>query len=72
VNAAGIEIRHLKSADVVAYRDMRLAALRESPEAFGSTFERESAQPLAWFHDRLGNTRIPLVGAPGNSWICEA
>jgi RimJ/RimL family protein N-acetyltransferase len=58
VNAAGIEIRHLKPADVVAYRDMRLAALRESPEAFGSTFERESAQPLAWFHDRLGNTQV--------------
>jgi RimJ/RimL family protein N-acetyltransferase len=61
VNAAGIEIRHLKSADVVAYRDMRLAALRESPGAFGSTFERESAQPLAWFQDRLGNTQV--VGA---------
>jgi len=42
MNAARIEIRRLATADAVAYRDLRLAALRDSPEAFGSTFERES------------------------------
>ena len=55
MNAARIEIRRLATADAVAYRDLRLAALRDSPEAFGSTFERESAEPLAWFRHRLGN-----------------
>jgi ribosomal protein S18 acetylase RimI-like enzyme len=58
VNAARIEIRPLGSADAVAYRDLRLAALRDTPEAFGSTFERESVQPLAWFRDRLGNSHV--------------
>src|ERR1700674_5483132 len=58
VNAARIQIRRLASVDVVAYRDLRLAALRDRPEAFGSTFERESAQPLAWFRDRLDNTQV--------------
>jgi hypothetical protein len=34
------------------------AALRDTPEAFGSTFARESSQPLAWFCDRLGNSAV--------------
>ena len=51
-------IRRLTSADAPAYRDIRLAGLRDSPEAFGSTFARESTQPLAWFCDRLGNSAV--------------
>jgi RimJ/RimL family protein N-acetyltransferase len=58
VNAARIEIRRLASDDAAAYRNLRLAALRDSPEAFGSTFERESTQPLAWFRDRLGERQV--------------
>jgi len=61
VNAACIEIRRLGSADAAAYRELRLAALKNSPEAFGSTFERESTEPLAWFRDRLG--KGPVFGA---------
>ena len=58
MNAVHMEIRRLTSADAAAYRELRLAALRDSPEAFGSTFERESAQPLAWFRDRLANSQV--------------
>jgi RimJ/RimL family protein N-acetyltransferase len=58
VNGARIEIRRLTSADAVAYRDIRLAGLRDSPEAFGSTFARENAQPLTWFRDRLCNSAV--------------
>jgi ribosomal protein S18 acetylase RimI-like enzyme len=58
LNAAHIEIRRLTSADSAAYRDIRLAGLRASPEAFGSTFVRESARPLAWFCDRLRNSQV--------------
>ena len=58
MNAAHIEIRRLTSADATAYRDIRLAGLRDSPEAFGSTFVRENAKPLAWFCDRLRNSRV--------------
>jgi RimJ/RimL family protein N-acetyltransferase len=61
VNAACIEIRRLGSTDAAAYRELRLAALKDSPEAFGSTFERESAEPLAWFRGRLG--KAPVFGA---------
>ena len=51
-------IRRLTSADAPAYRDIRLVGLRDSPGAFGSTFARESTQPLAWFCDRLGNSAV--------------
>jgi len=58
LNAACINIRRLTPADAAAYRDIRLAGLSETPEAFGSTFERESTQPLAWFCERLDNSHV--------------
>jgi len=58
LNAALIEIRPLTPADAAAYRGIRLAGLRESPEAFGSTFDRENIQPLAWFRDRLAASQV--------------
>lgn len=38
-----MEIRVLTAADVTAYRPLRLQALREHPEAFGSAYEDECA-----------------------------
>ena len=58
MNAARIDIRRLTSANAAAYREIRLAGLRDSPEAFGSTFRRENAQPLTWFCDRLRNSQV--------------
>ena len=58
MNVTCINVRRLTSADAAAYRDIRLAGLSESPEAFGSTFERENTQPLAWFCERLGNSHV--------------
>jgi ribosomal protein S18 acetylase RimI-like enzyme len=36
-------IRRLTQSDLPAYRPLRLAALRDHPEAFGSSFEEEQA-----------------------------
>ena len=58
VDAPCPKIRRLTSADAAAYREIRLAGLRDTPEAFGSTFARESTQPLTWFCDRLGNSAV--------------
>jgi RimJ/RimL family protein N-acetyltransferase len=44
--------------DAALYRRIRLAGLKESPEAFGSTFEAEFAKPLAWFFDRLSSLEV--------------
>ena len=46
-------IRLLMTADAAQYRELRLESLRLHPEAFASTFERESEQPLSWFEDRI-------------------
>ncbi len=61
MSPAHIEIRRLMqadAADAVLYRDIRLEALSASPEAFASSFEVESAQPLSWFSDRLGSSTV--------------
>src|SRR5258708_4809716 len=61
MSVAPIEIRrlaHENEADVAHFRDIRLEALRANPEAFGSTFETENAQPLRWFSNWLGNATV--------------
>jgi RimJ/RimL family protein N-acetyltransferase len=61
MDTARIEIRRLAhgdATDVALYRDIRLEALRDSPEAFGSSFAAENAQPHSWFSDRLGSSTV--------------
>lgn len=48
----------LARGDAARYRDIRLEGLRQNPEAFGSSFERESEQPLSWFEDRIAQSDI--------------
>jgi len=57
-NIPGLQIRRLEIADAALYRDLRLEALQKNPEAFGSTFERENAEPLSWFAETLGAADI--------------
>ena len=58
MSADHIEIRRLEQADTALYRDIRLEALKANPEAFGSTFDVENAQPSSWFSDRLGASTV--------------
>jgi len=53
VSAAAIELRRLLPADAAIYRDIRLEALRDSPDAFSSTYEAEIDRPLDAFTARL-------------------
>ncbi|GIQ71762.1 GNAT family N-acetyltransferase [Bradyrhizobium sp. RD5-C2] len=57
-----IEIRRLLPADAALYRDIRLEALRLSPEAFGSAYETESLHPVGWFAERLAHGAA-IIGA---------
>ncbi|MHC2251868.1 ribosomal protein S18 acetylase RimI-like enzyme [Bradyrhizobium embrapense] len=57
-----IEIRRLQPADAALYRDIRLEALRLSPEAFGSAYETESVFPVGWFAERLAGA-VVILGA---------
>jgi ribosomal protein S18 acetylase RimI-like enzyme len=58
VNADDIEVRRLTPADAARYREIRLAGLRNSPEAFGSTFETESLKPMSSFAERLRSSAV--------------
>jgi ribosomal protein S18 acetylase RimI-like enzyme len=46
-------IRQLTPADVADYRAIRLAALQNAPEAFGSTYEMESGRSMSGWEERL-------------------
>jgi RimJ/RimL family protein N-acetyltransferase len=65
LDAADIHIRQLTPADAALYRNIRLQGLKESPEAFGSTFDAEFTKPLAWFFDRLSSSVV--FGAIGDA-----
>ena len=54
-------IRALSPDDVEGFRDLRLAALQDSPEAFASSYALERERPLALFAERLGQANDSLV-----------
>jgi RimJ/RimL family protein N-acetyltransferase len=58
LDAADLYLRQLTPGDAALYRSIRLEGLRESPEAFGSTFDAEFTKPLAWFFDRLSSSVV--------------
>jgi GNAT superfamily N-acetyltransferase len=47
-----VNIRRLKREEGLKYREIRLRALRDSPDAFGTTFTEAEAKPPQWFIDR--------------------
>jgi RimJ/RimL family protein N-acetyltransferase len=51
-------IRRLTPADASAYRDIRLEGLARHPDGFGSAWEDEVDQPLAWFEQRIANAAV--------------
>ncbi|ACC85240.1 GNAT family N-acetyltransferase [Nostoc punctiforme] len=65
-----MEIRFLNTQDVVVYRELRLQALKDSPTAFGSSYEEESCFSLPDFAARLRPHNDPansIFGAFGNT-----
>ena len=54
-------VRRLTSNDAAVYRAIRLEGLERHPEAFGASWETESAEPLSFFAGRL--TEHPVFGA---------
>jgi ribosomal protein S18 acetylase RimI-like enzyme len=54
----GLLIRRLDVGDAAIYRQIRLAALKAAPEAFGSTFEAEAARPIAAAEERLATSCV--------------
>ncbi len=50
-----IEVRRLVSGEGDTYRQIRLEALDNAPDAFGSNYEAEAAQALSHFEERVAS-----------------
>ena len=58
VTTEPIAVRRLRPDEAAAFREIRLEALRSSPESFGASFEVEEAKPLEWFAERLSSFEV--------------
>ena len=58
IRAETLSVRRLAAADVEDFRAIRLAALQDAPDAFGSTYEREVRRPLVAFGERLAGSMV--------------
>ena len=62
-----MEIRPVGPREAGRVRDIRLAALCDAPDAFGSTYEREVDRPLAAWAEML-TSGVTLVADDGVGW----
>lgn len=66
------EVRRLTAADAAVFHALRCRGLREDPTAFASSYEEETAQPIAEVAARMGTAAVfgafeggALVGVVG-------
>lgn len=63
--SSNLKIKVIKNQDWQVYRDTRLVALKDSPDAFGSTFEQASKIPDSGWQTRIQQldlkTNLPLM-----------
>lgn len=57
------QIRRLIPEDAPVYRELRLRALREHPEAFATSYAEEHERPLTEFASRLAGPEQVTLGA---------
>jgi ribosomal protein S18 acetylase RimI-like enzyme len=65
-----LQIRRLNPQDAEPYRELRLRALREHPEAFTSSYEEDSGLPLAASQQRLTSPHQRFWGAYDGVTLC--
>ncbi|KKK36702.1 acetyltransferase [Mesobacillus campisalis] len=58
-----MKIRKLVSMDASAYIELRLEALRDTPEAFSSSYEEEKDYPIEQTANRLDDVNSTTFGA---------
>lgn len=73
-DGSAVVIRRFSVPEWRQYRELRLRALADSPDAFGSTHEREAIRPDADWEDRLrvgatSDLQLPLVAQVGERHV---
>lgn len=58
-----VQLRQLDSSDALAYRELRLGALRDHPEAFASSYDDELARQESETASRLARPDQVTIGA---------
>ena len=64
-----VTIRPTHELDAAAYRELRLSALQEHPEAFGMDYVTSAAQPIEHWQERM---RSGAGGEHGITYVAEA
>jgi ribosomal protein S18 acetylase RimI-like enzyme len=69
-----VRIVHVEAHDADRRRALRLRALREDPQGFSSTYEREAALPDEWWTSRAalsdaGAEQRMYIAAEGDEWL---
>jgi ribosomal protein S18 acetylase RimI-like enzyme len=58
-----MEIRLIGPLDINKYRNIRLEALQNNPEAFSSSYEEEKGHPIDFFKQRIQSEDVYTFGA---------
>lgn len=58
-----MKVRKLKATDAESYRDIRLQALKNHPEAFSSSYEEKVNYPISRYESQLNNENAHTFGA---------
>jgi RimJ/RimL family protein N-acetyltransferase len=71
---SGATIRRVRAGEWRLLRDVRLRALADSPQAFGSTHAGESAQPDYFWQERAtaaaaGGERLTMIAEADGRWV---
>ena len=65
-----MRVRRVVAGEGEQLRAIRLRALRDAPEAFGSSAEREAAYaPAVWAERAAGAETVTFVAVDGRRWI---
>ncbi|KIL51621.1 acetyltransferase [Jeotgalibacillus alimentarius] len=64
-----MKIRRLNENDAESYFDIRLASLKNNPEAFATSFEEEQHQPIELYKNRLTSDASITLGAIHNEQL---
>ena len=72
MNQLTVIIRQFRADEAEAWRDIRLAALEDNPEAFGQTWQHALGQPIEQFRQTVAGEFPPFAAFAGDVAVGSA